>query len=515
MSVKNLTNISLLASVLLLLGFPSLSAAQTVKPSLETYLAETLSELQNADSVSIGKWTAGHPGETIDTPEENYARGTQWTLSTREQQNSKLEGRWCLRSTTEIALEGGINLRRIALFYPPVVEESAGQPLPPLPTESGSALREHGCRLVKILSEFEVNSDHQNDAQHDDQNFAETVAKQLPGDRFPEPGKFMEYTKKGDYWTPTYSFKKLGTTVTYNYLFMRNPKTDTDTDTSKDDKAAVLLESEWGTLDYGNPSTKTINPVASLPWIPLRAAILAKLPSAPTLAMLALLAPQVGDPYEQPPFHCEQQLVPILRTWMGLAARTAPEQHAAALLLADRVLVRFANCEELSVSQQDHDALVKSLKTLGIQIDEAYTGNLLDKVFKLAPNGPVNELGHLAILENRCQWSHDAQSADCPNIISEGEDFLSRFPRSEWTPSVHLILAEAYALNSENPEGSSATQRLDKEQLENRAEEHYRAWYAKSVNERDRALVWQEIWTLDAHMGPWLMMPSAFHNGQE
>jgi hypothetical protein len=186
------------------------------------------------------------------------------------------------------------------------------------------------------------------------------------------------------------------------------------------------------------------------------------------------------------------------------------------------VLRRLPSCDEFAEAdadparQRDRDALLKDLKALGVATENGnYTGNLRDKALKLAPNGVVNELGHLAVLENRCQWSSEAQSADCPNILLEGEDFVSRFPRSEWAPSVHLILAEAYALTSVNPEGSSATQRLDKEQLENRAEEHYRAWYAKSVNERDRALVWQEIWALDAHMGPSLMMPPELRNGQE
>jgi hypothetical protein len=518
MNVKNLT---LLASVLMLLGFPSLSAAQTAKPTLETYLSETVRELQNADSVSIGKWTARHPGETVETPEENYAQ--QWALDARQEQNRKLQGRWCTRSTVEMELDGGIlggqiNVRRIAVFYPPVVEEFYGKPLPPLPTELGAALHEHGCRLVKIFSEFDLVSDPQ--------KFIEAVAKQLPGKRFAEPGKLMEYPKKGDFWDPVYSFEISGTAPYYHHLFTRDPKIDSDS--GKDEKSTFLLESEWGTLDYGSPSPKTINPAAGLPWIPLRAAMLAKLPSAPTLAMLSFVAPQVGEWNEQPPLYCERQLVPVLRTWLDLAARSTPQQHAAALLLADRVLGRLANCEEFIDPESypsgkgDYDALEKYLKEMDIRTDtpahlggESYAGNLLDKVLKIAPNGVVNELGHLAILENRCQWSHDAQSADCPNIVTEGEDFLSRFPRSESTPSVHLILAEAYALTSENPEGSSATQRLDKEQLENRAEEHYRAWYAKSVNERDRALVWQEIWALDAHMGPWLMMPSEFHNGQE
>ena len=415
MSVKNLTNISLLASVLLLLGFPSFVAAQTSKLTLEAYLSQTLSETQKADSATIAEWTATHPGETVDIPEESYAQGTQWSLNTREQQNRKLEGRWCLRSTAEIALDGGalhgdIKVRRIALFYPPLVEESAGQPLPPLPTESGSALREHGCRLVKILSEFELNTN--------EKDFAEAVASQLSGDRYAEPGKFLEYPKKGDYWTPLYSFKKIGSGLSYNYLYTRNAST------KDDDGAVVLLESEWGTLDYGNPSPKTVNPLAPLPWLPLRAAMLAKLPSAPTLAMLSFLAPRAGDPLEQPPLHCERQLVPVLRTWLNLATRSAPEQHAAALLLADMVLQRLPSCEEFTDAdadperQRDRDALMKDLKALGIETDTGnYAGNLRDKALKLAPNGAVNELGHLAVLNNRCQWSSDAQAADCPNII--------------------------------------------------------------------------------------------------
>jgi hypothetical protein len=114
----------------------------------------------------------------------------------------------------------------------------------------------------------------------------------------------------------------------------------------------------------------------------------------------------------------------------------------------------------------------------------------------------------MAILDQRCHWDDNSDSADCDKVIKEGETFLMRFPEDEWTPSVHLILAEAYALSASNPnEDSSPTPQPTRAEWEKKTMAHYRAWYAKSANERDRALVWQEIWAIGAGMGPWLMMP--------
>jgi hypothetical protein len=97
---------------------------------------------------------------------------------------------------------------------------------------------------------------------------------------------------------------------------------------------------------------------------------------------------------------------------------------------------------------------------------------------------------------------------DCTDFIKEGESFLTHFPEDEWTPGVHLILAETYSLTAaELDEGDSATAAPEKDELLKRAMAHYRAWYASSANARDRVLVRQEIWGIEAGMGPWLMVP--------
>jgi hypothetical protein len=495
-------------AALILLGFPLLGGAQTSEATLDGFVSQSVGDVDSLYSATIGEWAIRHPGETVEAPahkDRDYD-----PANVREQLDRKLQGRWCLRSTAGIGLAGGIHVRRIALFYQPLVELGYGKPLPPLPTETGDALRKHGCRLGKIFHEFE--------AVPDTQNFVETIAKQISGERLEEPGKFI-MNSENDYWKPVYSFSN----HSFYFLFTHHSAINTPKVARPDEQPVVLLGMEWGTLEYGQPSPKTINPEAGQPWLAMRAAMLAQLPEAPTLTMLSFLAPQVGDTYEQAPLHCHRQLVPVLHKWLNLAARIAPEQRAAAIPLADRVLGRLGDCEEFSgygssedkeIEAEDHNALEKDLRELGIETEtparlgnEHYSGNLLDEVLKLAPGGAVNELGQMAILNLRCQWSSGYDSVDCTDLIKKGESFLSRFPEDEWTPSVHLILAEACSRTAAGLDESDSDPENTKTELLKKATAHYRAWYAKSTNERDRALVWQEIWAIEAGMGPWLTMP--------
>lgn len=489
-------------TMLMLLSGPLPGGSQIIETSLEDFVSQSVSETANLGSPTINEWAIRHPGEQVDAPAE---RNRDYDLkNARYMYDRKLEGRWCLRSTAQIFLANGIRVRRTALFYQPLVEQIYDKPLPALPTETGEALRQHGCRLDRILIEF--------DGITDPRNVVETIARLIPGER----SNGVEYFKVNlgnYYWKPAYSFSS---SDGFSYLY-----------THTDQHSALLLEQHVNLLDYGEPSKDTINPEAEQPWLPLRAALLARLPEAPTLAMLSFLAPQVGDQYERAPLYCDRKLIPVLREWMGLAAKSTPKQRAAALLLADQVLGRLSECEEFaeepfnpSFETEDawddaRDSLKKGLKELGIETcksarprPEEYSGNLLKQVPKLAPTGVVNELYWMAVLDDRCQWSPTTE-LDCTDLIKSGEDFLSRFPNDEWTPTVHLILAEAYAVTAADyGQGYSATQDPEEAQLEKEAAAHYRAWYAMGVNARVRALVWEEIWAIDAGMGPWLMVPS-------
>jgi hypothetical protein len=492
----------------------SLCTAQTANLNLDSYISQSVGEAGTLYGVTINGWLEHHPGEAVETPDDIGFNDPNraYELSPRQKNDWRLQGRWCLRSSSAVELANGVHVLRTALFYQPRVEYTYGKPLPPLPGEKGEALRNHGCKLVAIVHEFYGTSDSQ--------ALLDSIARQLPGQRSEEPGKFLLPTGEA-YWKPVYSFNKIDEPDALHFLFVHDPKTSKD-----EDAPAVLLKWKWGTLDYGQPSAKVINPLAGQPWLEMRAAVLARLPKDATLDMLSFLAPQIGDYWEQPSFFCHKQLIPVLRKWFDLAAHSKPQEQAAALLLADRVLGHLDSCAEFSNSgelsandqeeaQRDYDSLEKDLRSLGIKTatptrigNEYYAGNLMEKILKLVPKGPVNELARISILDNRCHWSGDSDSADCGKIIEEGESFLAHFSEDEWTPSVHLILAEAYGLMATNsPYEGSAKGQPGRSEWEEKAAFQYRAWYAKSANHRDRPLVWQEIWGLDAGLGPWLLMP--------
>jgi hypothetical protein len=81
----------------------------------------------------------------------------------------------------------------------------------------------------------------------------------------------------------------------------------------------------------------------------------------------------------------------------------------------------------------------------------------------------------MAILDDRCHWDANSDSADCDKIIKQAETFLTRFPADEWTPSVDLILAEAYTLTASNPdEQFSPTPQETMTEWQKKAAVHYR-----------------------------------------
>jgi hypothetical protein len=123
-------NLLHVAAALVLLGSPLLARAQTSKPTLD-YISQSVVEANTSNSPTIEEWTRKHPDEIVQTPADkgsDYGSGNIWDLKRPEQQDRKLEGRWCLRSTAEIDLAGGIRVRRIALFYQPLAHKSTESP---------------------------------------------------------------------------------------------------------------------------------------------------------------------------------------------------------------------------------------------------------------------------------------------------------------------------------------------------------------------------------------------------
>jgi len=415
----------------------------------------------------------------------------------------------------KVSLADGIDVRRTAVFYQPNVQYDG--PLTPLPSETGAALREHGCKLVRVLLEIE--------GIKDPRGFAERIST-LPGKRSTDQDYFPR-NRGNRYWRPVY-FNDDFSLDGLHFWFVYSHEAAQDTSRAvKGDKPGVLLEWEFGTVHYGPPSSDTVNPLEYQPWVALRAAMLAGQPQGPTLRMLSFLVPQGGQWREQPPLYCHRQLIPVLRNWLALAAKAQPNQRAAALVLADLVAGRLDFCTEfeevphnyafknLDSWHQEYEVLEKELAELGIETakparptGERYTRNLVDRIRKLKRTGAVDELSLVAILDaDRCERSGYAD-ADCTKFIGEAESFLARYANDEWTPSVRLMLAEAYEITvGQSDVGDSALSDAERAELERKTAEQLRAWYSSGGSERDETLVWGEIWGIEAGSGPWLLLP--------
>jgi hypothetical protein len=491
-----------LASCLALFAFLPLCVAQTSVPSIDSYSAGILRDLDNVGPQSVDEWMRQHPGEILDT-RERFQPG-----------ESELEGQWCARFTVDVDLANGASVRRIALFYPPLA--GWNPTLPPLPTETGQALVRHSCRLQKILYEFHGVADPQQVAGAMASHINKTLLKRT-----------CEHllTDERSLWEPIHCFfdsSREGRMANYVLAVIdpeawKDLQTNTRPDMSKG-MPAILLAWALDTQENGSPALENLDPQAEQPWLAVRAAALANQPLGPTLAMLSLLHPAPG----RPPLACNSELVPALRNWLGLAATSGPRQHAAALVLADRVLAdRLSDCVELSgrgipymapgpadPDWKAYDSLMQSLKHLDVGTATNrdalyYNGNLLDKVAAMDPGGVADELGRIATIDTPCNWANSVRWPD--RVISVGESILSDFPKDGFTPSVHLILAEAYAYVLANRE-YFANGPEEEIQLRAKAIAHYRAYYALSKNTHARALGWQEIWNLNAGGEPRLML---------
>jgi len=483
-------------SAIVLASLAALSRSTWGQPTpdrLDLLLAQNLSEAATLHSPLVGDWSGMHPGERVDAPSVS---------GDRPELEKIFEGRWCIRSTASIDLGDGHPVQRIALFYPPNIEGVYGQPVPPLPVESGAALRNHGCRLARILYLF--------DSMESAAPLADSIAKRMRG--------YVGIETAPDGWKTRFWS---GPAHSMILLHVAEPESHGQ---PKHAGPPVVLEEAFddGYLPIPKVDTKELNPRSGAPWLAGRAAKLAGLPLGPTVDMLALLEPRPGEAMDKPPFYCGRTLVPVLRQWGILAAALPPERQAAALVLEDRVANLISGCSEYATnldfpSEDARASEVASLRThlhaMGIETNtsarygyEYYAGNLLKRAQSLTPSGPAAELVEAAQLEPGCGVSPDAD-ADCTEFERQAERFLALYGKSDWAATVHLLLAQAYAID--------AVQQAEEDQYPNpgpatllkNAQEHYRAWLATGASDHARRLVWDEIWALQAGLRPQLLLP--------
>jgi hypothetical protein len=268
-----------IAAALVLICLSRHGRSQAPKISLDRFLSQSVSDAQTSNQLTISEWMIRHPDEVVEQGTHDPDSQNTW-----DGHDKDLQKHWCIRSTGEVSLIDGVVVRRIALFYPPLVEQINDGPLPPLPSETGSSLRLHGCKLTRILTEFKI--------QIDPPKFAEDMVKRIPW-KGSDDSNALNQSPGDSYWTPFYEFSG-------NHLcslLIHRPLTVATGTEDSTEQPSVLLDCWAEYSDYGSISTKTIAPEAGEPWLALRAAMLAHLPEDATLKMLSFLAPQTGEQF--------------------------------------------------------------------------------------------------------------------------------------------------------------------------------------------------------------------------
>ncbi len=187
--------------------------------------------------------------------------------------------------------------------------------------------------------------------------------------------------------------------------------------------------------------------------------------------------------------------------WLRKAHDLSPERQAAALVLADTYIARLT-----WVSSE-------LLSPLGVLFrpscpgETAYTHSLLGKAVELSPSGPAGELARVAYLEYPCYFEGKQDWRD--GRIRRAEDILREWPRSQWVPYVHQVLARTYEAKlllyypAGDPEGQTLPSERDvAPRLRTAAIDHFRAFLESKPSGSDGVLAWDEAWRLLAGLPP-------------
>jgi hypothetical protein len=390
------------------------------------------------------------------------------------------QGQWCESATANTRSPDGLEIVRLALFYPPPVNPG---PLPPLPPKQDNSLPQR-CRLLAFWYEIRNPPDLG--------DLAKAAAKDLSA-VWGTPGtvpKMQRHMWGSGSWDPLFTWRHDNKTI-------------------------------WLAADPGDPPAVTARLLAftrtsqaprfgyplrdfphSQPSIPEAAAHLAALGAALTRPILEGSRDEIQSPPADP---ASPAVLNPLLDWLHRARRLTPQRRAAALVLADYYVNQQQRFYVTSVSDR--------LIPFGITFtpwcpgDTLYTHSLLHLAEQLDPAGKGGELARIARFEFPCYFEAKEDWRD--GLTHYGEQILRDFASSQWVPYVHYVLARTYEakLLFYYPGGDPEQETRPMEphtvsKLRAEAIAHLRAFLKEKPSGPKAASVWQEAWRMLAGLPP-------------
>jgi hypothetical protein len=227
------------------------------------------------------------------------------------------------------------------------------------------------------------------------------------------------------------------------------------------------------------------------------------------------MTPQQADDLET----SRAAVLPSLREWLKSVNSLPPVRHAAALYVADRMLIAASDDGWRDLIDKDKTELRLAFGKLGAEFayDElggcyGYSGAWLDQASELDPDGPVGQMSMLISLERggapKLAKDKSGELDIFHTVISDGEWLLSKKPDAATQAQVHFIIGDAYAdivalAGGVEPDyGDAKDYQPEAPSARHNALEHYRAGLAIDGTSDNAKYAWLQAWKISAGLMP-------------
>jgi hypothetical protein len=215
-------------------------------------------------------------------------------------------------------------------------------------------------------------------------------------------------------------------------------------------------------------------------------------------------------------------LVPLLQEWFNALKNVDARRRAAGLLAADRLLLAFGSIRpwdqfgSVQSSTQEQSKRRSELQGLGATFEPGfadaffhYTSNWLNEAKQLDHD---SEGGQMALVTwmSSGDVCNRAGSDSFRQVISEGEDLLTRKIDADTAAQVHFMVGDAYsdivaiAGGYEGPNGEYDAEQFHGEAISARAKalQHYRAGLAIDNSSENAKDAYRQAWHLATGLLP-------------
>jgi len=485
------------------------AVAAVPRPAQDPFPQLVVRELSVFDpGMSAEAWLRAHPSDSVVSFVDSLTRDTQT---------------WCLRATASFTLPDGRPAKRIAYFFPPSPPADLA-----LPTATGRALQQQGCRLGGIWIEAPATAT--------DTALAGQVRSALAqklGAEAPQPDSLFgrpitqrlreSQTARGNdlrlfdaglsgssWWRVVGVWRRDSITTITTY--------DVGLPPSGGHRLLALTMAGRAHFGAGLADTQDIVTVrrdsARVAALLLTAGVDAPLASGARSLWgqaLAWYGGRGGAPTPPP----ASAVLPVLRGLVSAARTLGRTQRAAALLAADMTL--GARGIENSMAGDSDGAARRVLTGLGatfvhseLEASYNYTHSWLTAARAADPNGEAARLAIILQLERGfnengiCGGGGDAFR----RVATVGESLLTHLPDS-LAAEVHLLVAQSYGDIVELAFNSDMAEYFDREKYaaeagsaRARAIAHYRHGLARDHSSPIARASWLEAWRLLAGLPP-------------